>query len=109
MTRRNGEQGIFLSEAVISVFILSTVMLLAFPVLIHIYNERQILQQKQEAIDVLRDQLMQWKTGNPIAPKPEVRTDFTFHWSRKTEHEARLRVSWLYGGRIHELSSEARK
>lgn len=85
-------------------------MLLAFPVLTHTYSERRILQQKQEAIDVLRDQLTAWESGNPAAADSGgTRTEFRLHWDRKTEHESKLRVSWSYGGRTHELSSEARK
>ncbi|MFX3616093.1 MAG: type II secretion system protein [Sporolactobacillus sp.] len=103
-------RGIFLAEAVYSVCILTFVMLLAFPCLIRIYQERLLIQQKNEAMTVLRTELIQWKTDDPVAfPSSKTATPFQLNWKEKSEHQAILSVTWINKGKTYEMTSEARK
>lgn len=103
-------RGIFLTEAIYSVFILTFVMLLVFPILIHIYQERLLLQQKNEAIRVLRTELIEWKTGDPDAfPPLKTSTSFHLNWKEKSDHQAILAVTWINKRKTYEMTSEARK
>lgn len=109
MRGRIGERGMFFTEAVLSVCILMSIMLLVFPVMSQVWNERQILRQKAEAIKILRFNLMQWRAGEPIGPQFEVAAPFTLSWKKKTEQETVLSIKWSSGSRHFQLSSEARK
>ncbi|RYL90988.1 type II secretion system protein [Sporolactobacillus sp. THM7-4] len=109
MTKLTGEKGVFLSEAVFSLLILTTVMLLSFPLLVHTYRERQFLQQKNEAVSVLRYHLLQWKTADPTFSAPITTTDFRLEWVKKDDHTAYLCVQWSAPDRDQKLCSEAKK
>ncbi|RYM02196.1 type II secretion system protein [Sporolactobacillus sp. THM7-7] len=109
MKKKRAERGIFLSEAMFSVLILSTVMLLSFPILIHTYRERLILQQKAEAVSVLRYHLSQWESGDQTFDPPNVHTAFTLEWVKKNDREADLCVRWSEASRDEKLCGEARK
>lgn len=94
----------------VSITLLTVLMITAIPSLTHIYQERTILQQKTEAIQVLRYQLMQWKAGDTMVfPKLQTTTNFSLVWEKKTVHEALLSIHWSDGQRRFMLRSEARK
>lgn len=103
-------QGIFLTEAMVSITLLTVLMVTAIPSLTYIYQERTILQQKTEAVQVLRYQLMQWKAGDTMVfPKLQATTDFSLVWEKRTDHEALLSIHWSDGSRRFMIRSEARK
>lgn len=109
MRKFQDERGIFLTEAVVSICILTIVIGIAFPILMQTYRERQILKQKNEALIYLRHQLLLWKTDGDILSKAEPATVFQLEWIEQTDHSAYLRVYWNYDGRTHYLTGEAKK
>lgn len=107
---RKSDRGIFLTEVMVSLSLLTVLMVTAIPALTHIYQERKILEQKTEAVQVLRYQLMQWKAGeSAVFPELKPVTDFSLVWEKKTDHEALLSVRWSDGSRQFTIRSEARK
>lgn len=93
----------------VALSILTLLMLVAMPTLMHTYRERQMLKQKNEALSLLRYHLLSWKTESPLLSEPATRTPFQIEWMERDDHSAYLSVAWKYGGRVHQLSGEARK
>ncbi|WP_010632180.1 competence type IV pilus minor pilin ComGE [Sporolactobacillus vineae] len=107
---KNSNRGIFLTEVMVSLTLLTVLMVTAIPSLTHIYQERTILQQKTEALQVLRYHLMHWKAGETtVFPELQPVTDFSLVWEKKTDHEALLSIHWSDGPRQFTIRSEARK
>lgn len=109
MKKLQDERGIFLTEAMIAISILTLLMIVVMPILMHTYQERQIIRQKNEAISLLRYHLLSWKKGDSILTEPNTSTSFQIEWIEKNDLSAYLSVNWEYGGRTHRLSGEAKK
>ncbi|MET1247683.1 type II secretion system protein [Sporolactobacillus sp. STCC-11] len=109
MKKFRDDRGIFLTEAMVAISILTLLMLVAMPILMQTYRERQMLKQKNEALSLLRYHLLSWKTESPLLSEPATRTPFQIEWIERDDHSAYLSVAWEYGGRVHQLFGEARK
>lgn len=104
-----GNRGVFLTEVIVSLFLFTTVLLLAYPILRQTFRERLILQQRIEAVGVLKYELTRWKTGNQTFSPPDVSTVFILDWQKKTNREALLCITWTESGRRERLCGESRK
>lgn len=109
LKKRIGDRGIFLTEVMVSICMLTLVILITIPVLTHVYQERIMLQKKNEAIRLLRYHLMQWKADSLTFPENQADPAFSLHWEKKTDHSAVLSVSWSDGKHRFIVRSEARK
>ncbi|WP_241654669.1 type II secretion system protein [Sporolactobacillus shoreae] len=109
MSGRLGNKGIFLTEVMVSLCILSFVILTSIPALSHVYKERLVLRQKTEALRILRYQLVQWKADQQMTPYDPNDSKFILNWEKKTDHSAILSISWSIGERHFTMHSEARK
>jgi hypothetical protein len=106
---KQAERGVFFTEAALSICILTIVILMLLPVIPHVYRERQVIQQKTEALQLLRYHLVRWKASPESIPEPVSSYPFDLKWEKKTGKEAILSVSWTYDNRHYQLRSEARK
>ncbi|QAA22793.1 hypothetical protein [Sporolactobacillus terrae] len=87
--------------------ILSILLIVSMPILAHVYDERQIIKQKHEAIRMLQHQLLLWRRNDNASLNAEQDTDFQFEWIERKEHSAYLSVHWTYRGRTYRLTGEA--
>lgn len=105
-------EGFFLTEAIFSVLLLTLAMLIAFPVLYHTYQERQVIEQKEEALSLLQNALLNWQAAPnggmlPDAPLPD---PYILDWKKNTDHEAKLCVHWPgLHHKENQLCSEVKK
>ncbi|MCO7126834.1 hypothetical protein NIE88_13765 [Sporolactobacillus shoreicorticis] len=109
MKKQQDERGLFLPEAMTALAILTLLILIATPLLVHVDQERQLVKQNHEAVSLLRYHLMSWKSDGAISDKPETSQDFHIKWIEKNEHSVCISISWNYKGHMHKVIGEAKK
>lgn len=82
---------------------------MAFPILTRVYQERLLLQQKNNALLILRTHLVEWKSGMNLSSGIDENPLFHLEWKENSDHHAVLAVNWKHDGKIIEIDSEASK
>ncbi|MFT8362135.1 MAG: type II secretion system protein [Sporolactobacillus sp.] len=105
----NHQCGIFLTEAIFSVLILTTAILSVAPMLLHIEQERIVIDQRIEAISLLRRELLSWRLDQTASFESQQSDTFQLIWEVREAHQAVLSVHWSRFGKVYTIRSEARR
>lgn len=77
-------------------------------ILLRVYDERQMIRERTEAMHILQRQLLAWETGASI-PQHGRATMYRLDWLQNNDHQAILTVAWTHRGKAYQLQSEAQK
>lgn len=89
--------------------ILTLAILSVVPMLLHIYQERVVIDQRIEAVSLLRRELLSWRLDQAAGFEPQQTNTFQLTWEVREAHQAVLSVHWSRFGKVYTIRSEARR